>query len=126
MTRYFIEGGPVFMGILTILFLIILSIAVAGGTLAFNSNHSNTPRVKKLVTYLKSVALFTLVFGILGQIIGLLNIFNYLSGSEVGVASNILAKGIKITFWPVLYGIIIYLFSILLSLGLNLRITSNR
>ena len=74
MVHYFVEGGIWFMGTLSLLFLVILSLSVIAGTLAFKS------------------------------------------------ASSVLAKGIKITCWPTIYGIVIYLVSILISLGLEYRV----
>jgi hypothetical protein len=124
MVRFFVEGNIKIMGTLSLLFLVILSLSVASIILALKSNSSNAEKIKNLLGYIKSLALFTLVFAIFGQILGLVQIFDYLAGSEIEVAANILAKGIKITFHPTIYGIIIYLFSILVSLGLNYRVNS--
>jgi hypothetical protein len=124
MVRFFVEGNIKIMGTLSLLFLVILSLSVVSIILALKSNSSNAEKIKNLLGYIKSLALFTLVFAIFGQILGLVQIFDYLAGSEIEVAANILAKGIKITFHPTIYGIIIYLFSILVSLGLNYRVNS--
>lgn len=124
MVRFFVEGNIKIMGTLSLLFLVILSLSVVSIILALKSNSSNAEKIKNFLGYIKSLALFTLVFAIFGQILGLVQIFDYLAGSEIEVAANILAKGIKITFHPTIYGIIIYLFSILVSLGLNYRVNS--
>ena len=124
MVRYFIEGGQWFMGTLSILFLIILSLSVVAGTLAIKSTVANTDKIKNLIGYIRSIALFTLVFGIFSQILGLVDIFDYLANKNSEIAPAILAKGIKITCWSTIYGIIIYLVSILITLGLKLRINS--
>ncbi len=122
MVTYFIEGGKWFMGTLSILFLIILSLSVIAGTLAIKSTSTNTDKIRNLISYIKSLALFTLVCAIFFQIIGLVDIFDYLANKDSQLAASILAKGIKITFWSTIYGIIIYLVSILITLGLKLRI----
>lgn len=124
MVHYFVEGGIWFMGTLSILFLVILSLSVKAGTLAFKSASAHADRIKNLSGYIKSIALFTLVFGIFGQILGLMDIFDYLADADIELASSVLAKGIKITCWPTIYGIVIYLVSILISLGLEYRVNS--
>jgi hypothetical protein len=68
------------------------------------------------------VSLFTLVFGVFCQILGLVQIFDYISDSRIEVAAAILAGGIKITFYTTTYGIIIYLISLLITLGLEYRL----
>ncbi len=125
MVTYFIEGGKWFMGTLSILFLIILSLSVIAGTLAIKSTSTNTDKIRNLISYIKSLALFTLVCAIFFQIIGLVDIFDYLANKDSQLAASILAKAIKITFWSTIYGIIIYLVSILITLGLKLRINSD-
>lgn len=119
MKVFFIEGNIKIMGTLSLLLLVILSLAAISIVLAFNSSSDQKAKIKNLRGYIKSVALFTLVFAIFGQILGLLDIFNYLAGSEIEVAAGALAKGIKLTFHSTIFGIIIYLFSILVNLGLK-------
>lgn len=120
MVRYMIEGGIWYMGTLSVLFLVILSISVIACRLAFKSTTNFGDRIKKLSGYIRSVALFALVFGIFGQIMGLVDIFDFLAHQNSEIAPAILAKGIKITCWTTLYGIVIYLVSILITLGLRL------
>lgn len=122
MVRYFFEGGKWFMGTLSILFLIILSLSVIAGTLAIKSTSGNADKIKNFISYIRSIALFALVFSVFGQILGLVDIFDYLARENSEIAPAILAKGIKITCWSTIYGIIIYLVSILITLGIKLRI----
>ena len=124
MVRYFFEGGKWFMGTLSVLFLVILSLSVFALSLAIKSTAGNKDKIKNLTGYIKSVALFTLVFGIFSQVLGLVDIFDYLANTNSEIAPAILSKGIKITCWSTIYGIIIYLVSILIVLGLKLRINS--
>ncbi len=74
MVTHFIEGGKWFMGTLSILFLIILSLSVIAGTLAIKSTSTNTDKIRNLISYIKSLALFTLVCAIFFQIIGLVRL----------------------------------------------------
>ena len=122
MVTYFIEGGKWLMGTLSILFLIILSLSVMAGTLAIKSTSDNADKMNNLIGYIRSIALFSLVFGVFNQILGLADIFDYLAHENSEIAPAILAKGIKISCYTTIYGIIIYLVSILITLGLKLRI----
>jgi hypothetical protein len=122
MKVFFIEGGIVYMGILTLLFLLIIILSVFAGIHAFSSGRGNPDTATKLLGYIKSAALFTLVFAVFSQILGLVDVFDYLANKDSGVASSILAQGIKLTFHPTMYGLIIYLTSILLTSGLKFRI----
>lgn len=110
------------MGTLSVLFLVILSLSVIAITLAIKSGSAKADKIKDFIGYIRSVALFALVFGVFGQILGLADIFDYLAHQNSELAPAILAKGIKITCWATIYGIIIYLVSILITLGLKLRI----
>ena len=126
MARYIVEGGIWFMGTLSLLFLVILSISVMAATMAIKSTALHADKIKKLIDYIKSVALFTLVFGIFSQILGLVDIFDYLGNTNSEISPAILAKAIKITCWTTVYGIIIYLVSILITLGLKLRVDGEK
>ena len=121
MTQFFMEGGIVFMSILTLLFLLILGLSVFAGISIFKSTISPA-KEKHLIGHIKSIALFTLAFAVFGQILGLVDIFGYLANKDANVASSILAKGIKLTFHPTMYGLIIYLISILITAGLKFQI----
>ncbi len=126
MVRYIFEGGIWFMGTLSVLFLAILTLSLMAGRLVIKSSASNADEIKNLSGYIKSLALFTLVFGIFGQILGLVDIFDYLANQNSEIAPAILTKGIKITCYTTIYGIIIYLVSILIVLGLKYRVNSVR
>jgi len=126
MVRYFFEGGIWFMGTLSVLFLVILTLSVMAGRLVVQSSANNADKIKNLSGYIKSLALFTLVFGIFGQILGLVDIFDYLAKQNSEIAPAILTRGIKITCYSTIYGIIIYMFSILIVLGLKYRANSVR
>lgn len=124
--RFFVEGNLKIMGTLSLLFLAILSLSVLSLVGILKSRETHADKIRDLIGYIKSTALFTLVFAIFGQVLGLMNIFNYLAGSEIEVAANALATAIKLTFHSTIYGIIIYLFSILAILGLKLTLNWKR
>lgn len=125
MIRFFAEGNYWFMGTLSMLFLVILSLTAIALTKIFKSTPRNTDQLVNLSGYIRSLALFTLVIALFFQILGLVDIFDYLAHKDSQLAAPILAKGIKITFCPTIYGIVIYLVSILITLGLKFRVNTD-
>ena len=124
MVHYLFEGGIWFMGTLSLLFLVILILSLMAGKLAIKPSAVHLKKTERLSGYIKSLALFTLVFGIFGQILGLADIFEYLANQNSEIAPAILSKGIKLTCYTTIYGIIIYLVSTLITLGLKFRVNS--
>lgn len=114
MRDFLIEGGIAFMGTITLLLVLILVLAIL-------SLKAEAAKKEILVKRINTVSLFTLVFGIFSQVLGLVQIFDYLSTSTIDVASTVLAAGIKITFNPTIYGLCIYLLSSLFVFGINYR-----
>ena len=113
MFRYFIEGGPLFMGMLTIVFLVILVIAVVNGApLLSNKSAVNDQQIKRL-GLLKSLGLFAFVLGMLGQFLGLFQAFDIIS-SGMEISPAMMAQGVKVSMVTSIYGMIIFLVSYLL------------
>ena len=119
MKDLFYMGGPLFMGILTTLLVIIIalivyfSISIASGKAASNNNFRHQ------LTYLRSVGLFTMITGILGQLIGLMSAFKAIEAAQ-DISPAIMAGGLKVSLITTHYGIFIYLFSILIWFLLDL------
>jgi len=113
MFRYFIEGGPLFMGILSIVFLAVLVIAVVNGAhLVGNKSTSNDLRFLR-TGYIKTLGLFALVLGMLGQFIGLFSALDIIS-SGMEISPAIMAQGVKVSMITSVYGMIIFLVAYLL------------
>jgi hypothetical protein len=112
MKDLFYMGGPLFMGILTALLIILLAVTVYFATTIASGRASGKPNFRHQLTYLKSIGLFIMITGILGQLIGLMEAFKAIE--RVGdISPPIMAGGLKISMITTLYGILIYLFSIL-------------
>ena len=102
--RYFMEGGPIFMSVLTVLLVGLFFAAW------------KAPR------WVKEIGIFALVFGFLGMILGIRQVFTYMQEVSVGkgeisglfdlIPARVFFGGISITMIPVIYGIIIYLVSL--------------
>jgi len=110
MIELFYKGGSLFMGILTIVFFIILAIAVYYLVIILRRDFKDIDEARKKLKYIKSLGLFAFVTGILGQLLGL---FNALSAIEkaMDISPVIMAGGLKISMIPPIYGILIFLVS---------------
>lgn len=109
MIELFQMGGLLFMSILTIELGLVVFFAIKG----FVKNENTASRVK-------SAGLLAVVTGILGQLIGLFQAFEAISQAGT-VSPAILAGGLKVSMITTIYGIIIYLIAILISLVLKSR-----
>lgn len=94
------EGGVIFMYPLLILLIIIIGL-ISKGFLQKKAN-------KKTLNLIASISLFAVIWGVLGQVIGLIGAFDALAiEGEVTVA--ILAAGLKISFLSTAFGCLIFL-----------------
>ena len=100
------------MGILSFLLLMIIVITVIN-TLRISNNKFSDEGIRTQLSYVKSIGLFAMITGILGQLIGLYSAFSAIE--QAGDVSPVLVfEGLKVSMITTLYGIVIYLFSILL------------
>ncbi len=91
----FVSGGPVGMIIITLLFIALFFAAW------------------KAPAWVKEIGIAALVVGVFWTLLGQFQIVDFLSGND-DVALNVLAGGIKVSFIPVLYGLIVYFVSLVL------------
>ncbi|HET6527576.1 MAG TPA: MotA/TolQ/ExbB proton channel family protein [Balneolaceae bacterium] len=68
--------------------------------------------------YIKSVGLFALVFGLFGQLMGLYQMFSVIEVAGA-ISPAIVAGGLKVTMISALYGVLIFLISYIVWLGLD-------
>ena len=119
MKDWFIMGGSLFMSILTILLVILVAVVVYFAITIANGKASDKPNFRHQLKYVRSIGLFTMVTGILGQLIGLFSAFNAIEAVK-DISPSILAGGLKISMITSLTGIFIYLISIVLWFLLDL------
>ena len=110
MIELFQMGGLLFMSILTIEFAAVIFVAVRS---LLNQKKSSPSMVK-------SIGLLAAITGILGQLIGLFSAFEYIE-SVGSISPSMLAGGIKVSMITSMYGIIIYVIALLLSLLIKIR-----
>lgn len=118
MVDLFYMGGPLFMGILTIIFLIILAMAVYRGKGIVKGEIPYETTFRYRLAHIKAVGVFALVVGILGQLVGLYDAFSYIEQAG-NVSPALLAGGLKVSMITTLYGIFIFLVSYLIWLSLD-------
>ena len=106
------------MGILTLILLVVLVMGVTNAIIVFNNNSGLNEKMNQHLSRIKSVGLFGLVFGILGQLIGLYSAFVQIQAMG-NVSPAILAGGIKVSMITTIYGIIIFLIAYLIWFGLD-------
>jgi putative Mn2+ efflux pump MntP len=119
MIKWFIEGGTLFMSILTILLVILVAVTVYFAITIASGKASVKRNFKHQLKYVRSIGLFTLVTGILGQMIGLFQAFTVIQSVQ-DISPSILAGGLKVSMITSLTGIFIYLVSIVLWFLLDL------
>lgn len=93
--NYFYMGGPLFMGMLTLIFIALIVAAV----------------LKKGV---KEIGLLALAMGFLGQLIGLMGAFEGIEAMG-GVSQSMLAGGLKVSSITSIYGLLIYIISLIVQ-----------
>lgn len=94
------DGGPLFMYPLLMLLILVIILIVMG----FIKKQSFTKNLKLI----SSVSLFALVWGILGQAIGLITGFDVISQSA-GISPQTLAAGLRISALSSAFGMVIFL-----------------
>lgn len=94
------EGGPFFMYPMLLMLLACLGLIVY----AFLKG-DETDKLQKLVS---SISLFALVWGFLGNLIGLISAFDAISISG-GVSYEVLASGLKVGLLSPVFGMVVFL-----------------
>lgn len=118
MYKYYVEGGALFMGMLSIVFLIILALAVVIGVAVFVTKTEDKNKLSGKLGYIKSLGLFAFVLGMLGQFIGLFDAFKAIE-SGMDITPQLLAGGLRVSSITSIYGMIIFIVAYLIWFGLD-------
>lgn len=110
----FYAGGPLFMGILTIILVALIATAVYS-LIKIKRDVSSS----KSVSLVKEIGIFGFVFGIFGQFLGLYQAFTAIEAAG-DVSPALLAGGLKVSMITTLYGMTIFVIAWLLYFGLKL------
>lgn len=118
MIDLFYRGEPLFMSVLTLLLFVIVTISITLGIFISRDKATNVSHIQQYFSYLNSVGLFTLFFGLFTQLLGLYGAFTAIR--EWGsVSPTMLSTGLWTSSIPSLYGLLIFLFSYLIRWGLD-------
>ncbi len=115
MKDLFYMGGPLFMGILTIVFIVMLAWAIYHFHPVLLKQKIDVSKKLSTLKHIKTIGSFALVTGILGQLVGLYGAFEAVEQAG-GVVVPILMGGLKVSMIPTIYGVLIFLISLLLWL----------
>ena len=72
----FYEGGPTFMGFLTIVLIVLTAWFIYQFVVAYRSKLANPEKSLRMLGYGKTLGLFAMITGFLGQLIGLTAMFD--------------------------------------------------
>jgi len=113
MKDLFFMGGPGFMSVLTLLLIFMVAWMVYHFIAFFNSQQPNLEKGLRKMRYGKSIGLFAMIIGILGQLIGMYYAFSAIEQAS-DISPALVYGGLKVSMIAPLYGMFIYLLSILL------------
>ena len=113
MFDYLIEGGVLFMGMLSIVLLVILILTVSVSVPIITNKVTNEAKIIFRLGYIKSLGLFGLVLGMLGQFIGLFEAFKIIE-TGMKISPSFLAGGLRVSSITSIYGMIIFLIAYLI------------
>ncbi len=119
MLESFYNGGPVFMGVLSLIFIIMMAVSVINGIPVLKGEIEDPEEASKKLSYIKSIGLFAFIIGLLGQLIGLFSAFRAIELEAVEASPSLIAAGFKVSMISSIYGLIIYALSLGIWFGLN-------
>lgn len=105
------EGGPLFMYTTLIILIVMIALLVRG----FLKKDAR----QKTITLVSSISLFVLVWGFLGQMLGLIGAFDAVQNAG-DVSPSLLAGGLKVAILSPLFGMIAFLIARIGIIILNL------
>ena len=115
MKDLFYMGGPLFMGLLTALLIVMLAWAIYHFSPMLVKKEFDVTKTRSRLKHIKTIGSFALVTGILGQLIGLYGAFAGIEQAG-GVSPAMLAGGLKVSMITTFYGFLIYLLSLVIWL----------
>jgi hypothetical protein len=119
MKNLFYMGGFMFMSILTILLVIMVAWFIYHFIVAYKFGQSSPEKVLRRLSYGKSIGLFAAITGILGQLIGFYEAFSAIEKAG-DISPGLIYGGIKVSMITTLYGISIYLLSIIIWFSVSI------
>lgn len=111
MKQLFIEGGSLYMGILTGIFIIMVVWAIYNFLPVYTRNGIVPQNTRAKLKHIKTIGSFALVFGIFSQLLGIYQAFGIIE--QVGdISPKLFMSGLKISMITTIYGMIIFMISL--------------
>ena len=110
-------GGALFMSVLSISLILIIGTTVLNVIRVSRDNYNPTKQIL-VITDIKAIGIFAIVWGVFGQSIGL---FSALQAIEAAgdISSAMIFGGLKVSMITTLYGFFIFLLSWLIYLVMS-------
>lgn len=120
MLKLFVEGGVLFMSMITVLALIMLYFAVKAAIAIWGRSVVHQP---SSLYYVRFFGMLALVTGVFGQMIGLYEAMKHIS--EIGAVSQaVLAGGLKVSSITTLYGFLVFVLAHIIWFLLDIKAKS--
>lgn len=101
------------MGILTVILIAMIAWAIYQFLPVLLNKEINVTKTASRLKHIKTIGTFGLLTGILGQLIGLYAAFSVLE-AHGDISQSLLAGGLKVSTISTVYGVLIFLLSLLL------------
>ena len=101
------------MSVLTLLLIITTAWIIYQFIIGYNSKQANQEKILRKIGYGKSMGVLALVTGFLGQMLGLTGMFDVLK-DVTEVKQELVYEAIGVTMISAMYGMLIFLFSMIL------------
>lgn len=108
MIDLFFNGGVLFMSILSLVLIAIFIGAIYLGFSLYGRKIKTPEKIIMVNNSIKSLSLFALVFGILGQLIGLFSAFGAVKIGSVEVSPAMMMQAFEVSMITSIYGAIIF------------------
>lgn len=108
--RFFYEGGPNFMSLVYLMWIIVIIQAIR--FIILYRGNKNPQKLKRTNDSILFFGSFAFLIGITGQMVGLIDAFDGIqSMGGSGISPGILAGGLKVTFIAPLFGMMLLMIS---------------
>jgi biopolymer transport protein ExbB/TolQ len=112
MKHFFYTGGPLIMGTITVILIVMIAWAIYHFLPVLTKKEIDLAKTLSRLKYIKTIGTFGMVSGFLGQLIGLYQAFSFLE-AHGDVSQSLIGGGLKVSLIPAIYGILIFLLSLL-------------
>ncbi len=109
------------MGIISLCLTAVIALSISAITKSSQPNQATSSKAYHHGNLSKSIGLLALVVGILSQLLGLFNAFDAIA-NVAGVDPSIMAAGFKVSMISTLYGLMVYLISLLVWILIKYRL----